>query len=177
METLSTLLNYTFYAFTLLAILLFIGYWIVPTYRPTISKLIKLSYIYLLITSLIYLGQSIFQFITYLGENDEWEQYAFTNRLFGPFWFAYWGALFCKGFIPQILWIKKIRQNIWTAIILVPFLLFNFYIPWLYLLSTDSPSSIGIINLDFTKVFIFFIISTILLVVSFFIIEKKVINK
>ncbi|AFL86278.1 polysulfide reductase [Belliella baltica DSM 15883] len=40
------------------------------------------------------------------------EQYAFINRAFGPYWWAYWSMMTCNVISPQLFWIKKIRTSI-----------------------------------------------------------------
>ena len=35
-----------------------------------------------------------------------------NNRLFGPYKFFYYALIFCNGVAPQILWSKKMRNNI-----------------------------------------------------------------
>ncbi len=40
------------------------------------------------------------------------EQYAFANRAFGPYWWAYWSMMSCNLIFPQFFWIKKLRRNI-----------------------------------------------------------------
>ncbi len=40
-----------------------------------------------------------------------YEQYAFWNRAFGPYWWAYWSMMACNVLIPQLLWIRSIRRN------------------------------------------------------------------
>lgn len=39
------------------------------------------------------------------------ERFAFFNRAFGPYAPAYWTMVTCNVFIPQLLWIKKIRRS------------------------------------------------------------------
>ena len=34
------------------------------------------------------------------------------NRIFGPYWWAYWALIFCNGLTPQFLWFKKVRTNV-----------------------------------------------------------------
>jgi len=41
-----------------------------------------------------------------------YEQYAFVNRAFGPYWWAYWSMVTCNVFIPQLLWFRSIRYNV-----------------------------------------------------------------
>lgn len=42
---------------------------------------------------------------------NEYEQYAFINRAFGPYGWAYWIMVSCNVIIPQLFWFKKIRIN------------------------------------------------------------------
>jgi Ni/Fe-hydrogenase subunit HybB-like protein len=46
------------------------------------------------------------------------EQYAFVNRMFGPYWWAYWSMMTCNVISPQLFWIKKIRTSIVATFIL-----------------------------------------------------------
>ena len=41
-----------------------------------------------------------------------YEQYAFYNRAFGDYAWAYWGMMTCNVISPQFFWIKKLRRNI-----------------------------------------------------------------
>ncbi len=44
-----------------------------------------------------------------------YEQYAFFNRVFGPYWWAYFAMMSCNVLSPQFFWSKKIRRNLyWT---------------------------------------------------------------
>ena len=42
-----------------------------------------------------------------------YEQFAFYNRVMGPYWWSYLGMMSCNVISPQIFWSKKIRQSIW----------------------------------------------------------------
>jgi Ni/Fe-hydrogenase subunit HybB-like protein len=46
------------------------------------------------------------------------EQYAFVNRAFGPYWWAYWSMMTCNVISPQLFWFKKIRTSIVLTFIL-----------------------------------------------------------
>jgi Ni/Fe-hydrogenase subunit HybB-like protein len=46
------------------------------------------------------------------------EQYAFVNRMFGPYWWAYWSMMTCNVISPQLFWFKKIRTSIMATFIL-----------------------------------------------------------
>jgi Ni/Fe-hydrogenase subunit HybB-like protein len=48
----------------------------------------------------------------------EYEQYAFINRMFGPYWWAYWSMMTCNVLSPQLFWFKKIRTSVmWTFVL------------------------------------------------------------
>jgi Ni/Fe-hydrogenase subunit HybB-like protein len=43
-----------------------------------------------------------------------YENFMLQNRMFGPYGQAYWALLTCNIFVPQLLWFKRIRLNIYT---------------------------------------------------------------
>lgn len=43
---------------------------------------------------------------------SSYEQYAFLNRAFGPYWFSYWTMISCNVLIPQLFWFRWFRRNI-----------------------------------------------------------------
>jgi Ni/Fe-hydrogenase subunit HybB-like protein len=46
-----------------------------------------------------------------------YEQYAFYNRVFGPYWWSYVGMMACNVLSPQVFWSRKIRRSIvWTFV-------------------------------------------------------------
>ncbi len=47
-----------------------------------------------------------------------YEQFAFTNRAFGPYWWAYWTMMTCNVISPQLFWFRKLRRNLWLTFIL-----------------------------------------------------------
>ena len=46
------------------------------------------------------------------------EQYAFFNRMQGPYWWAYWSMMTCNVISPQLFWFKSIRTNIAATFII-----------------------------------------------------------
>jgi molybdopterin-containing oxidoreductase family membrane subunit len=50
-------------------------------------------------------------FIAWYGGNP-YEAYAFQNRAFGPYWWAYWIMISCNVITPQFFWFKKLRTNV-----------------------------------------------------------------
>ena len=49
-------------------------------------------------------------FIAWYGGNP-YELYAFKNRAFGPYWWAYWSMISCNVISPQFFWFKKLRTS------------------------------------------------------------------
>lgn len=47
-----------------------------------------------------------------------YEQFAFFNRALGPYWWAYFGMMFCNVVSPQLFWKKSFRRNIWLTFFL-----------------------------------------------------------
>ncbi len=56
-------------------------------------------------------------FIAWYGGNPN-ELYAFKNRAFGPYWWAYWSMISCNVICPQLFWFKKIRTNLVAVFII-----------------------------------------------------------
>ena len=46
---------------------------------------------------------------------DKYESFMYWNRITGPYWWSYALLILCNIAIPQALWSKKIRQNIYTV--------------------------------------------------------------
>ncbi len=63
---------------------------------------------------------SIEFFIAWYSGN-EYELFAFQNRAFGPFWWAYMSMFACNVFIPQFFWFKKVRRNPYFIFVLCIF--------------------------------------------------------
>jgi molybdopterin-containing oxidoreductase family membrane subunit len=56
-------------------------------------------------------------FIAWYGSNP-YEGFAFVNRAFGPYSWAYWIMISCNVITPQFFWFKWARQNLWLVWIL-----------------------------------------------------------
>ncbi|NUQ61611.1 MAG: polysulfide reductase NrfD [Pirellulales bacterium] len=59
---------------------------------------------------------SIEFFIAWYGGNP-YEQFAFINRAFGPYTWAYWIMVTCNVVAPQAFWFKKVRTTPWMMVI------------------------------------------------------------
>ncbi|HCP05756.1 MAG: polysulfide reductase NrfD [Verrucomicrobia bacterium] len=76
--------------------------------------------IILLTGSLVGYAYSMEFFIAWYSGNP-FEIYAFTNRAFGPYWWAYWAMITCNVAAPQLFWFKYCRQNPWVVLAIVMF--------------------------------------------------------
>jgi molybdopterin-containing oxidoreductase family membrane subunit len=56
-------------------------------------------------------------FIAWYGGNP-YEKYAFMNRAFGPYWWAYWIMITCNVVTPHLFWSKKISRNMVAVFII-----------------------------------------------------------
>ncbi len=43
---------------------------------------------------------------------SQYEKFAFWNRAFGPYWWAYWALILCNIITPQFLWLRRVRDNV-----------------------------------------------------------------
>lgn len=47
-----------------------------------------------------------------------YEQYAFYNRAFGDYYWAYWSMMTCNVLSPQLFWFKKFRRSIFVSFVM-----------------------------------------------------------
>jgi len=61
------------------------------------------------------------EFFTAWYSGNRYEQFAFINRAFGPYAWAYWTMVTCNVVSPQLFWFKKIRTTPWMMVIVCVF--------------------------------------------------------
>jgi molybdopterin-containing oxidoreductase family membrane subunit len=59
----------------------------------------------------VFYGYLLEIFFAFYSAN-QFEIYMMKNRMTGPYWPLYWGLILCNGFVPQLLWSKKVRHNL-----------------------------------------------------------------
>jgi len=80
-------------------------------YIIPIDTLERMNKIILLTSMMVGYAYSMEFFIAwYSGVQPE--QFAFINRAFGPYAWAYWIMVSCNVIFPQLFWIKKIRRSV-----------------------------------------------------------------
>ena len=63
---------------------------------------------------------SIEFFIAWYGGNA-YERFAFINRAFGPYAWAYWTMVSCNVLAPQLFWFKRCRTTPWIMFVIAVF--------------------------------------------------------
>ena len=77
----------------------------------TVRHLENTAKIILLTGTLVGYAYAMEFFIAWYGGNP-YEAFAFVNRMFGPYAWAYWIMIACNVITPQIFWFKKLRTNL-----------------------------------------------------------------
>ncbi|MFW5883633.1 MAG: NrfD/PsrC family molybdoenzyme membrane anchor subunit [Verrucomicrobiota bacterium] len=99
-------------------------------------------------------------FIAWYGANP-YEGFAFVNRAFGQYWWAYWIMISCNVISPQLFWFKAIRENpaiVWVISIFVNIgMWFERFVITVTSLANDFlPSSWGYYSPTIVDIFTFF---------------------
>jgi len=76
----------------------------------TVRHIENMNKIIMVTGMMVGLAYTIEFFIAWYSSNP-FELFAFQNRAFGPFWWAYLAMFTCNVFIPQLFWFKKIRTS------------------------------------------------------------------
>ena len=77
----------------------------------TIDHLEKMNII-ILVTGTIVGFAYITEFFMAWYSGVQYEQYAFLNRAFGPYAWAYWIMMTCNLITPQLFWSKRLRRSV-----------------------------------------------------------------
>ncbi|NQV38683.1 MAG: polysulfide reductase NrfD [Candidatus Marinimicrobia bacterium] len=88
----------------------------------TAQHLDKMAKIMLVTSSMVGYAYSMEFFIAWYSGNV-YEQFAFINRGFGNYAWAYWIMISCNVILPQFFWFKKIRYN--TKLLFIASILVN----------------------------------------------------
>lgn len=85
--------------------------YITPEHLEAMTKVI-------LLTGSIVGVAYITEFVIAAYSGYEYEQYAFANRMFGPYAWAYWTMMFCNLMAPQVFWSKWARTTPWFIFVI-----------------------------------------------------------
>ena len=76
----------------------------------------NMAKIILLTGSIVGYAYAMEFFIAWYSGNP-YETFAFVNRAFGPYAWAYWTMISCNVLSPQVFWFRKMRTNLWVLFI------------------------------------------------------------
>ncbi len=77
----------------------------------TIRHLENMNKIMLVTGSIVGYSYAMEFFIAWYSGNN-YESFAFINRAFGPYAWAYWTMISCNVIVPQLFWSKKLRTSV-----------------------------------------------------------------
>ncbi len=86
----------------------------------TLDTLEKMNKILLVTGTMVGYSYGMEFFIAWYSGSQP-EAFAFVNRAFGPYMWAYWIMITCNVISPQLFWFKKIRRNIIAMFIVAVF--------------------------------------------------------
>ncbi|MHB1049631.1 MAG: NrfD/PsrC family molybdoenzyme membrane anchor subunit [Bacteroidota bacterium] len=86
----------------------------------TIDTIEKMNKIILVTGTMVGYAYTMEFFIAWYSGNIT-EKFVFLNRMFGPYWWAYWTMFTCNVVTPQLFWFKKLRTSLWVSFILAIF--------------------------------------------------------
>lgn len=76
----------------------------------TMQHLNAMCKVILLTSSIVSLAY-LTEFFTAWYSANPYEQFAFLNRIQGPYWWAFASMVTCNVLVPQLLWFKKVRKT------------------------------------------------------------------
>jgi Ni/Fe-hydrogenase subunit HybB-like protein len=82
----------------------------------TIKHIENMNKIILVTGSMVGYAYAMEFFVAWYSGN-EYESFAFINRAFGPYAWAYWTMVICNVVTPQLFWFKKLRTSITVSFI------------------------------------------------------------
>lgn len=77
----------------------------------TVGHLEKMAKVMMATSMMVGYSYGMEMFIAWYGGNI-YERFAFVNRAFGPYAWAYWTMVSCNVLTPQLFWFKKLRTSI-----------------------------------------------------------------
>ena len=84
----------------------------------TINHLETMNKILLATGTMVGYAYGMELFIAWYSGN-QFEQFAFINRIWGPYMWAYWIMVSCNVGFPQLFWFKKVRRSIPIMLVIV----------------------------------------------------------
>jgi molybdopterin-containing oxidoreductase family membrane subunit len=76
----------------------------------------------IMVTGMIVFYAYLTEFFMAWYSGEEIEKTSFWQRLFGHYWWATWTMLVCNGFVPMMLWFKRVRHSIPALFVITIFI-------------------------------------------------------
>lgn len=132
-------------------------------------------------SGLVYFGCFLFSIILILCKGDEAKE-ALTNRMFGPYWFAYFSQPITYLLITQLLRLQKVRNSKIARLLFVPFMLITFevYVILMTSLHRDNLANNWSMDISIFEVIIGFstkILFYIIIVGLFYLVTERLRNR
>ncbi len=77
----------------------------------TLKHLENMAKVMLATGLIVAYGYMMEAFFAWYSANG-YEEFMIKNRMFGPYWWAYWALIVCNVVAPNLLWIKNLRTNV-----------------------------------------------------------------
>jgi Ni/Fe-hydrogenase subunit HybB-like protein len=77
----------------------------------TLHHLDRMAKVMLFTGSLVGFAYATEIFTAWYGNNPD-ERFAFWNRATGPYAWAFWIMVTCNAFLPQLLWLRRVRRSV-----------------------------------------------------------------
>jgi len=77
----------------------------------TLKHLENMAKVMLATGLIVAYGYMVEAFMAWYSAN-EFEMFMMKNRMFGPYWWAYWLLILCNVVAPNLLWIKNLRTSV-----------------------------------------------------------------
>ncbi len=103
-----------------LTIMLPLRAWFKLEHIITMKHIENMAKIIMLTGTMVGYAYAMEFFIAWYSGNP-YESYAFYNRAFGDYWWAYWTMISCNVISPQLFWIKAFRRNVVVIFIITIF--------------------------------------------------------
>jgi molybdopterin-containing oxidoreductase family membrane subunit len=101
-----------FSGFAMVVTLMIVARWVYGLQDIITKDVLEKMNIIILLTGTIVGFAYITEFFMAWYSQVEYEQYAFVNRAFGPYAWAYWIMMSCNLISPQFFWFKKLRRSL-----------------------------------------------------------------
>lgn len=113
-----------FYGFVFTTILLGIVKMVLPAYKKQVMEMLKTSNIMMIICGLgfctLYIAEEYwyYEFEKSITSN-EYEIFLSAQKSEARHWYSFWGPLLAQGVLPQILWVKRLREGFIAPFVII----------------------------------------------------------